>query len=225
MSVSFALVGKRHSGKGSLSNFLVQNHGYERFAFADPLKDLWVDMYNVFLDRIGFPADFTREQLNREKEFHRVDLERLGSVHGRGKDDECWVRLAKELVDHKREISAQEGGSIAFVGDDVRFLNEVEALRDRGFIVVKLVRDEDERIHSVRQSLKVQWDMRHTDDPTKPMLLTPAEDKARWDWVDEELEKTRNLPSEVEVDRIVADISVANTTLDALERTAAVMAR
>lgn len=211
--IKIGLVAKRQSGKTTLANMLLARR-FSKVTFADPLKDLYVEMFNLLLARIGQPPTFSREQLEEEKELHRTELERFGTVHGRRYDPECWVNLAKrEIVERERDYRTVP---VRFVCDDVRFLNEVAALRELGFTIIKVVRDEDTRLASIRQTLFEQRKKSLGYEKTALVWGTTLKDIEAW--VEAELERTLVLPSEVEVDRIEADITICNTTLEELER-------
>lgn len=214
-TIKVGLVAKRHSGKTTLANMLIER-GFERRAFADPLKDTWVRMFNLFLVQIGREPTFTREQLDAEKELHRLDLERLGTVHGRRLDDRCWIDLFRRSILADESYNQRHGINTLMVVDDVRFLNEVDALRELGFTIIKITRDEDERIDSIRAALRKLFRQHNPPPPLGVPWDSWLAERERW--TDAELEKTLTLPSEIEVDQIEPDICIANTSLAELER-------
>jgi hypothetical protein len=59
-----AISGFKSSGKDSAANYLVQNHGFQRVAFADPLKDMVSQLFGI--DR-SWLDDPTKKELPLKK--------------------------------------------------------------------------------------------------------------------------------------------------------------
>ena len=57
MGKLIGILGRKRSGKDTAGNYVVENYGYDRYAFADPIKDILKTMF-----------DFSDEQLNNNKE-------------------------------------------------------------------------------------------------------------------------------------------------------------
>ncbi len=120
------LSGYAQTGKDTIANYLVKNHGFVKISFADPIREALYklspyvrvgDMPPVALsmavDRLGW------EDLKRLSPDTRELLQRLGTEVGRemfGKD--FWVNQAM--------LKANEHDKVVFA--DVRFPNEVEAI-------------------------------------------------------------------------------------------------
>lgn len=125
---NIAFSGKMCSGKTTLADYLVAEHGYTKVSFAD-------GVYKVAREIFGMEAK------------DRQLLQRIG-VGMRDIDREVWVNLLRRRVDGL----AMFRGCFAcdsFVCDDVRFLNEVEALQSWGWLVVRLECLEDIRLARV----------------------------------------------------------------------------
>jgi hypothetical protein len=132
MSKLIGLCGVAGSGKTTVANILVEKYGFQRVAFADPLKDM--------LKAVGF----THEQLyGSEKEVVVPDLgvtprhamQTLGTEWGRqhiGTD--FWVKL------WMRKVQALRIKGIDVVCDDIRFRNEAAAVRSMGGGVIAVFR-------------------------------------------------------------------------------------
>lgn len=135
-------VGLKGSGKDTAANYLEKN-GYSRAAYADPLRDVVVRMFQLqdpkYLDGPGkeepgplgvsyregmqvVGTDFVREQLK----------DRLPNVHG--KKGEFWLEHMKATI----ERCAKEGKNLAIT--DVRFENEAEQIISQGGLLLFVYR-------------------------------------------------------------------------------------
>lgn len=101
------LVGYAQSGKDEVAKCLVEEYGFRRVAFADPLK--------AVATSIGWNG--------RKDEEGRKLLQDLGVAVREHLDPNTWLNRAL------REIG-NAGSSV--VVTDCRFLNEIEAIRNRG---------------------------------------------------------------------------------------------
>jgi hypothetical protein len=138
-----ALLGKARSGKDTVAQRLVTRFAFTRVAFADPLKDaaLALDpliptspgMSPVRLSRLVGETgwDYAKESY---PEVRRT-LQRMGQGI-RNLDEGFWVRVALDRV------SVAETWNLPVVVSDVRYRNEAEALRNLGFLLVRIVRGE-----------------------------------------------------------------------------------
>jgi hypothetical protein len=220
-----AIVGKMRSGKSTLAKMLT-NQGFERFAFADPVKEASAEMLTAFVHYLDTDsaADYTVDDMNRMKGHPAIRglLQLAGTELGRDwhGPDSIWIDLFEKRVnDHIRSVEATNAGSffvdragnktdpfsIYIVCDDCRFSNEAERLREMDFLVVKLVRDEYERLASVRDAVQ-------RDNPD----LVPYD-------IDQRVEKMLSHPSETNVDLIEADFNMRNGSIAHLELLAGIL--
>lgn len=147
-----ALSGKKRSGKDTLAARLIEAHGYTRVAFADPMRAaaLALDpLVSIEQDETG-PLDFPPaaaaspvrlawlvnavgwEAAKGVREVRRT-LQRLGTEAGRNiLGENVWVDAAM------RQVDAIDGPVVI---TDCRFPNEADAVRARGGIVVRIVRE------------------------------------------------------------------------------------
>lgn len=148
------VMGQKRSGKDSLASRMVEEHGFTRVGFADSLKaaalavnprvfgappnvieseifkgvrDPWNSFAPVplayYVDTWGW------EEAKKHPEVRRI-LQELG-VAMRGVDEALWVRAAMN------KIGAAPSNVVV---PDVRFPNEVEALRNAGAWIVRVDR-------------------------------------------------------------------------------------
>lgn len=141
------LCGKKRSGKDTAGLYLVETYGFERHAFADPMKEAVYALdpmirigrghmnLQTVVDELGW------DTVKQMPEVRRL-LQRFGTEMGRtlwGED--FWVDRAFARVDL--------GADTVFT--DVRFDNEDAAIRRRGGITIQIERpdtDTDDDAHA-----------------------------------------------------------------------------
>lgn len=129
------------SGKSTVASMLCEHHDYEIVPFAGTLKE----MFRVLLMDLGLSERESERALFFEKEAPlevlngktpRHALQTLGTEWGRQcLDPGIWVRAWEAQV-----LQFQRQGMPLVVADDVRFPEEMEAVRRLGGAVVKVVR-------------------------------------------------------------------------------------
>ena len=120
-----AFAAKQRSGKDAAAEFILKfNKGSIR-KFADPLYDL---MYMI-QDRLGLP-----------KEKDRLLLQVLGTDWGRQKNPNIWLDTL--FNDIEKDKNTRE----AIIITDARFVNEFEACKKHGFILVKISATDEVRL-------------------------------------------------------------------------------
>src|SRR5690606_1610430 len=147
MRIAFA--GPRGTGKTTLAEYLVQHHGFTRCSLAAPIKRIIAECprnsyeryqyllrwaAELFPGRLIAQARFATEaakMMSAERDAGRR-AQLLGTDIGRALDDSVWIRY---LLEHLPD------GPVAV--DDVRFVNECDALRGAGFILVRLTAPPD----------------------------------------------------------------------------------
>lgn len=122
------LIGRLGSGKTTAADYLVEQYGFSRIKFADPLKDM--------LRAIGLTDDHIEGDLKEEPcdllmgQTPRHAMQTLGTEWGRNCiDQNLWVRLWLERAGAKRMV----------VADDCRFPNEMETIRKNGGTLIRIV--------------------------------------------------------------------------------------
>ncbi|MFK0290315.1 hypothetical protein ACIQU6_07510 [Streptomyces sp. NPDC090442] len=148
------IIGRARSGKDTVAARLVEQHGFQRMALADPLKDMALAVNPV----VGYePLHFGHLPVyletvveahgwERVKDLYpeaRRFLQRLGSEGVRDHvDPGHWV---SELFKHRatRRLVARDMRPV--VVPDVRFENEASRLQGRGFKIVYLHRPGDRK--------------------------------------------------------------------------------
>src|SRR5690606_7363600 len=144
-----AFCGPRGTGKTTLAEYLVPHHGFTRCSLAAPIKRIitecpkdsyerhpflwrWAEelLPGRFLLQARFATEAGRLFVTEKDPGRRA--QQLGTDIGRALDPEVWIRY---LLEHL------PAGPV--VVDDVRFVNECEALRAAGFRLVRLMAPPD----------------------------------------------------------------------------------
>jgi hypothetical protein len=139
---NIGLIGKARSGKDTAAAYFVTQHNYTRLAFADPLKEMAISIdpyipthYGVTVRLSALIADVGWEYAKDKFPEVRRILQHTGQTV-REYEDDFWVSAMD------RKLSGAAAWNIPVVVTDVRYPNEAEALRARGFRLVRIVRPE-----------------------------------------------------------------------------------
>lgn len=130
------LTGRAHSGKTTAAEHLVRTYWLEHYAFADPLRDGLMAIFNLE------PTDFKGEQkerpLNWLNHSPRQLMQSLGTEWARNTvHPDVWVKIAEQNIDYMTRALSE---LIGFVISDIRFENEADFIRKRGGTVIHLSR-------------------------------------------------------------------------------------
>jgi len=169
------LAGRARSGKDTAAQHLVNNHGFQSYAFADPLRDGLMHILNLS------PCDFEGEQKEQALPWlgrsPRELMQSLGTEWGRNSvHPELWLLLAAQNLDLLARIHDNAHG---FVVSDVRFNNEAEFIRKRGGVVLHMDRvvASPVKLHSSENGIHVApGDLRLTNDGSFDELFTNVND-------------------------------------------------
>ena len=123
--LKIALVGKMRSGKDTVGEQLINLYGFRRYAFGDGIKEI-VETY--------FPLAWVDGKPRRHFQHIGQSLREL--------DEDVWVNYCLDKVSDNTYDN--------IVITDARQENEVKALREAGFIIVKVICDEAIRIERMR---------------------------------------------------------------------------
>lgn len=149
------LIGKKRVGKDTFAAVLVEEFGFTRVAFADPLKEMALTIDPIIDVGAGWDDEGHLYSLNDLVKAHsweyvkdtypeaRRVLQHLGDGV-RQFDPEFWVRAGMAHADGLRRDRRDEGKWDAsqwpVVITDVRYPNEADAIREAGGILVRIVR-------------------------------------------------------------------------------------
>lgn len=143
--VLIGIMGKKGSGKDTVSDYLVENYQFHKLAFADPIKQVAQIMF-----------DFTEPQLNGElketidkrwgisprevfqklgTEFGQFDLPKYFPTLGEKVNRNFWVERLK-IEYGKLPINCN------VIVSDVRFNHEIEEIKKMGGKIIYIERNE-----------------------------------------------------------------------------------
>lgn len=135
MQIRLAFYGKAGAGKTTLAKKVCKILGCERFSFADSLK---AEVINIYKTKITW-KDIKSH--NYSKIVHGKTIRQILQEHGtnrRAEDPKYWIKkllnAMKYIIEHKHWRG--------IVVDDLRFLNEAKALKENGFFIIKIIRDD-----------------------------------------------------------------------------------
>lgn len=137
------LAGLARYGKDTAAQHLVNNHNFQCYAFADPLRDGLMHILN--LSPCDFEGDRKELPLPAINRSPRELMQLLGTEWGRNLvHPDLWLILAAQNLDL---LARTHDSAQGFVVSDLRFENEAAFIRDRGGIVVHLKRSDAKNVN------------------------------------------------------------------------------
>ncbi len=121
MKIAFGY--KISSGKDTCVDYLIEKYGGHKISFAQHLYDILYYAQKV----CGF-------EIEKDRKF----LQWVGTEWARARDSDVWVRLT---IKESERIKKEEINKNIYCSD-VRFLNEFEALKKNGWVLIKINRPE-----------------------------------------------------------------------------------
>ena len=139
------LLGKKRSGKDTSGDYLVENYGFVKYAFADPVKEICKILF-----------DFSEEQLYGEKkegvDFRwyltpREAFQKIGTEFAQNDIYNYFPRLKERLGDEVIWVKLfrlwyEKNKNKNIVITDVRFPHEIEAIKELNGKIIKIKRSE-----------------------------------------------------------------------------------
>ena len=132
------ICGKKYSGKSTVAELLFNATGFRVVSFADKLKDVAcvlgectrVQLEDYYFKENTIVPDYLQPYCGDAKRpTYRAFLQHFGSEIMRGVNDSIWIDCTLGYADEDLIVS------------DVRFPNEAKAIKDRGGIIIKIVRE------------------------------------------------------------------------------------
>ena len=142
------IAGKKHSGKNTMADVLIKNHGFTELAFAYSLKNACKEIFGFTNDQM-YDQNLKEEVDNYWCYSPRQIMQTVGTELFRDMikktmpeiGDSIWIRsLERKIIEHVKQNKNK------FVITDVRFENEHEFIKSSKFktFTIKLVREQRE---------------------------------------------------------------------------------
>ena len=149
------LIGVKKSGKDTVGNYLIENFGFTRYAFGDPVKNICKTLFDLSDEQL------TDHKLKEEKDERwdvspREMFQRIGTEFGQFelfkifpelkkkiKYREIWVKLFEEWT--------QKNTDKKVVITDVRFKHEAKKIKDLGGINIRINRNFDKKDNHISE--------------------------------------------------------------------------
>jgi hypothetical protein len=169
--IKIAVSGKAKSGKGLLSKLFKKHFPYrlEKFgpkklecggtailAFADPIKEIVGIMFPEANYECLYGASELREKIidpkykdkNGNVLTHRQALIDIGKL-GRSYDKDFWLNKTKNIIENEclHPLHAD-----LLIINDIRFINEFEALKKDNFYTIRIKRTESAKIDDISET-------------------------------------------------------------------------
>jgi hypothetical protein len=116
------LTGYARSGKDTVAKVLIENYGFTRIAFADPIRELLLEMNPILENGSRLSSiinEYGWEITKAQTEVRRL-LQTLGVGARKVFGENHWVVEAFKNLDHSKN----------YVVTDVRFLNEADWIKE-----------------------------------------------------------------------------------------------
>ncbi len=132
------ITGRARSGKDTLAEFLVNDHGFVKLSFAAPIRSFVADI-------TGFPLAAMEDGPEKEQPLDWLDgqtprhlMQTVGTEWGRNMiDRDLWIKVVEQKI-----RQARRDGATGVVVSDVRFDNEADFIGAwQHGVVVKVERD------------------------------------------------------------------------------------
>lgn len=127
-------IGKMGSGKSTATDFLVEHYQFTKHNFKDGLDAELLELYPTVLAHLGGFEMAPRDVIKKKPtpDWLRELKQKHGTEVRRGQDPEYWV---KKWIDKYQHMFDQN-----VCVDDVRFFNEVEAVKRFDGIIIRIER-------------------------------------------------------------------------------------
>lgn len=150
--IIIGITGKKFNGKDTLGNYLAK-YGYNRLAFADPLKDVIRSIFNfddeqLYGENKEIPDEYWKISPRAVMQFVGTDLFRhqthkilpnIGS--------NIWIEVIRRKIIKIWENNPKQ----KIVLTDLRFPNEINLIRELGGIIIRVKRNIDKTVNSIQE--------------------------------------------------------------------------
>jgi hypothetical protein len=117
MKIAFGY--KLRSGKDTSVDYLIRKYGGVKVSFSEPLYEI---------------LHYAQKVCNFPIEKDRWFLQNIGTEWARNKDEDVWLKLFNEKI---KTLDS----NINVYNSDIRFKNELENMKNQGFLCIKINRN------------------------------------------------------------------------------------
>jgi len=138
------VLGIKRSGKDTTADFLVQHHGFQRYAFADPIKRAAIELFG-FTEAQMWGSQEDKETVDTRWNISpRRMLQLMGTelfqydIHKHLTEEEfnwgraVWVRKFELWFNEQEELYREANQDLLVVLSDVRFHHESDVIKKMG---------------------------------------------------------------------------------------------
>jgi len=151
------LLGKNRVGKDTFAEYLINNYGFVRYAFADPIKEIARILFNFTQDQLyGNQKEEIDDRwgISPRQFFQKFGTEvmqydiynHLPGLKGKVAPREMWVVIFSRW--YQRQL--QDNPNLKVVISDVRFFHELNCIKKLGGTIIKIIkpdREQESEIH------------------------------------------------------------------------------
>ncbi len=151
------LLGKNRVGKDTFAEYLIQNYGFVRYAFADPIKEIARILFNFTQDQLyGNHKEEIDDRwgISPRQFFQKFGTEvmqydiynHLPGLKGKVAPRELWVVIFSRW--YQRQL--QDNPNVKIIISDVRFFHELNCIKKLGGTIIKIIkpdREQESEIH------------------------------------------------------------------------------
>ncbi len=135
--VKIGLCGIMASGKTTLAEQLIQNYSdFTRVSLANAVKEFANFIFDI-------PEGYK----------DRVAYQKMGDGARNYLFQDVWIETLLQ------QVAEQEGFNKHFIVDDIRYENEVDKLKEKGWYIVKLDIDEDLQLDRLKATYPDDWEV------------------------------------------------------------------
>ena len=162
------LVGFAGSGKGTVADILVRDHGFQKLSFADALKDAVATIFGWERRLLEGDTDESREfrSVYTQSKINMMQL--MGTEAGRNAFHiDIWIHtVARRMMQFENVVIA-----------DVRFPNELQFIRDNGGFNVRVERGNNPEWYEIARQANKEHNMN--------LMIGYPTHYSEWAWIGE----------------------------------------
>lgn len=125
------IIGKKGSGKTECANVLIQNYGFQKVSFADKLKQVVSDLFDIPINCLYDP-NLKETYDHRWGKTYREIMQLFGTEVGRCIYNDIWIYHTEKRI--------LQNSDDKIVIDDVRFKNEANLIKRQNGLLLKIIR-------------------------------------------------------------------------------------